>query len=210
MKYIITERQLNFLTETEDSEYEVSLKSKVAYHITPDIFLNQIQQVGLVPKSESKISQHPERIYLFMAPDMDKQMTNILWDVTKKETRDKIKDYYVLQVDLTQLPNHRFYNDPATSFSYVAIFTLDPIPSSAIKVIKKIPVSDLKQGPSADEIKKEREDNEKWLAQYEKDKSAQDAQRKADQEKWDEISKMLANADPKKLKMSWEDFSNMK
>lgn len=151
MKYIITERQLKFLTEAEESDYEVSPKSNVAYHITPDIFLNQIQQVGLVPKSESKLSYHPERIYLFMNPEMDKEMTNVLWNATKKETRDKINDYYVLQVDLTQIPNHRFYLDRDSSFSYVALFTLEPIPSSAIKVIKKIPVSDLKQDPSPEE-----------------------------------------------------------
>ena len=99
---------------------------------------------------------------------------------------------------------------PGKYLFFIFTFSISDRSLAATSWIKKIPVSDLKQGPSADEIKKEREDNEKWLAQYEKDKSAQDAQRKADQEKWDEISKMLANADPKKLKMSWEDFSNIK
>lgn len=123
---------------------QVFPKGKYAYHITPDIFLDKIKEYGLVPKSESKLSYHPERIYLFMNPNMDKEMTNVLWNATKKETRDKIKDYYVLQIDLNQIPNHIFYNDPASSFSYVAIFTVQSIQNTAIKVIKKIPISELK------------------------------------------------------------------
>ena len=123
---------------------QVFPKGKYAYHITPDIFLDKIKEYGLVPKSESKLSYHPERIYLFMNPNMDKEMTNFLWNATKKETRDKIKDYYVLQIDLNQIPNHIFYNDPASSFSYVAIFTVQSIQNTAIKVIKKIPISELK------------------------------------------------------------------
>ena len=148
----------------DESGSEVFPKGNVAYHITPDIFLNQIQQVGLIPKSESKLSSHPERIYLFMNLEMDKEMTNVLWNATKKETRDKINDYYVLQVDLTQLPNHRFYMDNESSFSYVAIFTLEPIPSSAIKVVKKIPSSDLKQDPSPEEQKVFDDEYEKTMS----------------------------------------------
>jgi hypothetical protein len=153
MKYIITERQLKLITESDDSEQEVFPKGTVAYHITPDIFLNQIQQVGLIPKSESKLSYHPERIYLFMNPEMDKEMTNVLWNATSKEKQDIIKDYYVLQIDLTQIPNHKFYMDRDSSFSYVAIFTSEPIPSSTIKVFKKISTSELKKDPSSEEQK---------------------------------------------------------
>jgi len=147
---------------------QVFPKGKYAYHITPDIFLDKIKQYGLAPKSESKLSYHPERIYLFMNPNMDKEMTNVLWNATKKETRDKIKDYYVLQIDLNQIPNHIFYNDPASSFSYVAIFTLQPIPNSAINVIKKIPVTELKQKPTPEEQEKMDAEYERMLASYSK------------------------------------------
>jgi hypothetical protein len=147
---------------------QVFPKGKYAYHITPDIFLDKIKQYGLAPKSESKLSYHPERIYLFMNPNMDKEMTNVLWNATKKETRDKIKDYYVLQIDLNQIPNHIFYNDPASSFSYVAIFTVQPIQNTTIKVIKKIPVTELKQKPTPEEQEKMDAEYERMLASYSK------------------------------------------
>lgn len=165
MKYIITERQLKLINESDESENEVFPKGNIAYHITPDIFLNDVEQVGLVPKSESKLSYHPDRIYLFMNPEMDKEMTNVLWNATSKEKQDIIKDYYVLQIDLTQIPNHKFYMDRDSSFSYVAIFTSEPIPSSAIKVIKKIPSSELKKDLSPEEQKQMDDDYEKVMAQ---------------------------------------------
>lgn len=151
-----------------ESDIETFPKKRYAYHTTPDIFLNQIIEVGLLPKSESKLSVHPERIYLFMSPDTDIQMSSVLWNATKKEVRDKIKDYYILQIDLSQLPNHKFFNDTDSMISLIAIFTLQAIPSSAIKVIKKIPVSELSVGPTPEEQKKIDDDYEMTMSQMRK------------------------------------------
>lgn len=199
MKYIITERQLkNLISESDESKSgdEVFPKGKESYHITPDIFLNKIQQVGLIPKSESKLSYHPERIYLFMNPEMDKQMTNILWDATSKEKKDRIKDYYVLKIDLTQIPNHKFYMDHDTMRSFVAIFTLQPIPSSAIQVIKKIPISELKPRTTPEETKREKEESLKWLSQH------QNTETNSSDSDWDDIMKKLEKLDNKDLNIS--------
>jgi len=158
------------LNESNESELdaEVSLKGKYAYHITPDIYLNEIKKTGLLLKSESKLSYHPERIYLYMNIDMHKQMTNALWNATRKEIRYKIKDYYVLQINLSQIPNHKFYSDSESNLSFVAIFTLQPIPNSAINVIKKIPVTELKQKPTPEEQEKMDAEYERMLASYSK------------------------------------------
>ena len=41
-----------------------------AYHLTPDINLDEIKRVGLKAKTENKLENHPERIYLFLNPDI--------------------------------------------------------------------------------------------------------------------------------------------
>jgi len=37
---------------------------KVLYHVSDSIYNNKIKKIGLIPKSKSKLSNHPDRIYL--------------------------------------------------------------------------------------------------------------------------------------------------
>ena len=124
---------------------EINPNKDKAYHVTPDIFLNKIKETGLTPKTESKLSDHPERIYLFLNQDKDipKQMVRALWNSLSNDKKQNIKNYYVLEIDLTQIPNHKFYEDPQASLTYMAVFTLQPIPKSAIKVVGKIDTSNI-------------------------------------------------------------------
>jgi len=73
-----------------------------------------------------------------------------------------------LQINLSQIPNHKFYSDSESNLSFVAIFTLQPIPNSAINVIKKIPVTELKQKPTPEEQEKMDAEYERMLASYSK------------------------------------------
>lgn len=206
MKYILSEIQLKkLISESGESEegQEVFPNVKVAYHVTPDIFLNQIREVGLVPKSESKLESHPERVYLYMLPDKDKELANALWDATKKEIKDKIKDYYVLKIDLEKIPNHKFYGDPESFFGFIGMYTLEPIPSSAIKVVKKLPTSEFTPGPTPEQIRKEREDSQIWLAQYQNKKP------ESSESPWEELLKKMEKFNPKDLTVSVDDLKKM-
>jgi len=149
---------------------EIKPNQTTAYHVTPNVFLDKILEKGLTPKTESKLSDHPERIYLFLDDQMStfKSMSRALFNTLSDDKKKLINDYVVLEIDLTQIPNHKFYVDPQASATYRAIFTREPIPASAIKVIDKIPTSDLKPILSPEEdkeiddlFKKRREDIKK-------------------------------------------------
>ena len=124
---------------------EVNTTQTKAFHVTPDIFIDRIKKTGLTLKSESKLSNHPDRIYLFLNQDksVPKNMVWTIWNSLSKERQKNIKDYYVLEIDLTKLPNHKFYHDPQSMITYEAIYTNQPIPRSSIKVIDKISTSDI-------------------------------------------------------------------
>jgi hypothetical protein len=110
--------------------------------VTPDVYIDLIKKEGLTPRTESKLSEHPERIYFYLNPESSfKYLASSLWSASKY--KDQVKKYYVLEVDLTQLPDHHFYADPHSMISYVAVYTKQSIPPSAIKVIQTIPVEDL-------------------------------------------------------------------
>ncbi len=134
---------------TESEERESFISKSFAYHVTPDIYIESIKMEGLTPKSESKVENHPERIYLYLNPESSyKTLTSDLWHSSKH--KDKIKNYYVLEIDLTKIPEHKFYSDPQSLFGYVGIYTTQPIPPIVIKVVETIPVKDL---PSSDILK---------------------------------------------------------
>ena len=127
----------NFLFPKDDIEIFPS-KSK-AYHLTPDIYLDSIQKEGLTPRTESKLTPHPERIYLYLNPSSSlKTLARDLWHASSY--KDRVKKYHILEIDLTQLSDHKFYADPHSSVSYIAIYTNQSIPPSAIKVLGIIPV----------------------------------------------------------------------
>ena len=126
----------------QEEEQEVFPSKGKAYHVTPDVYINLIKKEGLTPRTESKLSEHPERIYFYLNPESSfKYLASSLWSLSKY--KDQVKKYYVLEVDLTQLPDHHFYSDTQSMPSYVAVYTKQAIPPSAIKVIQTIPVEDL-------------------------------------------------------------------
>ena len=150
-----------------DFAKEVGIPKTKAFHVTPDIFMDKIKVTGLTAKSESKLSNHPERIYMFLSQDKNapKDMVQTIWNSLSKERQKEIKDYYVLEIDLTKLPNQKLYHDPQTMITFEAIYTNQPIPKSAIKVIDKISTSNIKTNDnvvmSKDEEKRSREEKRK-------------------------------------------------
>lgn len=115
-----------------------------AYHLTPDIHIEEIKRVGLKAKTENKLENHPERIYLFLNPESkpSKYLGTQIWNSSRD--KERIKNYYLLEIDLTKLPGHKYFSDPASGLaSWIGIYTEQSIPPSAIKVKEKIPVGSL-------------------------------------------------------------------
>ena len=90
-------------------DQEVILKSKYAYHITPDIKWPKIKTIGLTPKTQGKLANHPGRVYLVANADRD-QLEELAYALGETSlNKDKINEMYLLQIDLSQLKDHKFF-----------------------------------------------------------------------------------------------------
>lgn len=136
IKNVIETNNVRILYEAK-YDVQAKLDDKYLYHVFPDILYFKIQQKGLTPKSKSKISNHPDRIYLLNPTSNDEmeEISYILWDALPDgKLKDSISDYYILQIDTSKLPNHKFFNDPNFYMGNGAVWTYQNIPPSVIKV----------------------------------------------------------------------------
>lgn len=123
-------------------DQEVVPTSNYAYHLTPDLKWSKIKALGLTPKTQGKLGDHPGRIYLLANIDNLEDYGGDINDVAftllnSYVNKDKVKEMYLLKIDLGQLKNHKFFNDP-NFFIGEAIWTYQNIPPSAISIDKKI------------------------------------------------------------------------
>ena len=189
-------KHLKLYEAFQEDEQEVFPSKGKAYHVTPDVYINQIQKEGLTPRTESKLTEHPERIYFYLNPESSfKYLASSLWSASKY--KDQVKKYYVLEVDLTQLPDHHFYADPHSMISYIAVYTKQSIPPSAIKVIQTIPVEDLpdiSDSPDYEPVLKP-QDPQEWDSFG---------------SKWDRIRKMMDELPPDEGMIDLKDIEDLK
>lgn len=122
-----------------DNQIDRTKLGNIIYHATPDILLKKIQLLGLTPKTKSKISHHPERIYFLKTLKEAEDICITLWNNIPNKTQDLIEYYYVLQIDIMKLRNDiKFYNDPNFYMGDGAIWCFQNIPPNAIKIKEKI------------------------------------------------------------------------
>ena len=191
---------------------EIFPKEDKAYHLTPDINIDEIKRVGLKAKTENKLENHPERIYLFLNPESEssKYLAAQLWNQSRQKGR--IQNYYLLEIDLNQLPGHKYFSDPSSGISsFVGIYTEQSIPPSAIKVKEKIPVgslpkiSDEDREDLKDEIYRKTgfwpEKKKEKMEWYTKEKTPEEIKK---EKEWDEMMAKIPDdakisIDPKRL-----------
>lgn len=190
-KDYIGEEDVEIEFEANQSK-EIDIKQTKAFHVTPDIFIDQIKQSGLTLKSESKLSDHPSRIYVFLNPDkgVAKDMVSTLWNSLTFDRRRTIKKYYVLEIDLTKIPNHEFYIDPQTMISFEAMYTDQPIPATAIKVIDEINTNDLKIHDT--QVKMSKDDEKRRRSEKRKEEEERIEKQKKDDSIRDRMNKIMS------------------
>jgi hypothetical protein len=117
--------------EAKFDEEVVENTPSILYHITPTQNINKILSIGLVPKSRSKASYHPDRVYL------SKDLKNIENLGEKFYQKTGIKDWTILKIDTDVIPGDylKLYTDPNYKYGY---YTLNNIPPHAIEKIKNI------------------------------------------------------------------------
>jgi len=100
------------------------------YHLTPKQNWDKISKIGLVPKSRSKASYHPERVYLGKDMKSLKFLSNLFYQKTG------IKEYTLIKIDTELIPQYfTLYSDPNFQNGY---YTLNNIPPTALTKIKDI------------------------------------------------------------------------
>lgn len=101
------------------------------YHVTPLRNWEKIQSIGLVTKSRSKRSYHPERVYLGKDEDSTIKLASKFYQTTG------LNKWVLLKIDTNLIPGgyFRLYYDPNFKYGY---YTLNNIPPQAIEKIKDI------------------------------------------------------------------------
>jgi hypothetical protein len=101
------------------------------YHIAPLKNWEKIHSIGLVPKSRSKRSYHPERVYLGKDEKHTIDLASKFYQVTGT------KEWVLLKIDISMVPGDylRLYYDPNFKHGY---YTLNNIPPQAVEKIQTI------------------------------------------------------------------------
>ena len=120
-------------------DVEVSIKHKL-YHTTRQEVLHKIMKNGLTPREKSKLSTHPERVYLALTySDAYDLVVQLKTDYVRKyperyKTSDDVK-MCILEIDPINVKYLKLFSDP--NFKDNAVYTLMNIPKEAIKIIKE-------------------------------------------------------------------------
>ena len=134
LKLIQTERLDAIAIEPKyDSDTTSDTTSRgYLYHVSPAKYDERILKIGLIPKSKSKLANHPERIYL------TKTEKDAEFLADKFTTFDGYGIYTIYKIDIHKLiqqnKNIKFYKDPA--FPERGIYVTVNIPPSCIQVVK--------------------------------------------------------------------------
>jgi hypothetical protein len=109
-----------------DSKYPTI---RFLYHVTPSINLPKIMKNGLSPKTKSKKSYHPERVYF------TKKIEDAINIIPKFKEFER-GEYSVLKIDTKKI-GHRIalYNDPNFNNGY---YTYDVISPNSITIQNKV------------------------------------------------------------------------
>lgn len=147
-----TTKVANFIDKHEitviyEAKYdqEAIITSRYAYHLTPDIKWSKIKALGLTPKTQGKLGDHPGRVYLLSnvenLEDFGGDINDVAFTLLNSYVnKDKVQEMYLLKIDLAQLKNHKFFDDP-NFFMGEAVWTYQNIPPSAISIDRKINVT---------------------------------------------------------------------
>lgn len=127
-----------------EPKYDIQvIPSPHYYHLIPDIIWDNVKLSGLTPKTKSKISIHPERVYLVREYNEKafEKLAKALYNNIDGSTKEYIEKYYVLKINIEELVKSgrdKFYKDPNYS---LGVWTYKNIPPIYIKKIAEIVVN---------------------------------------------------------------------
>lgn len=154
-KYNIKQVELIFEGDYEDREYTNIIDiPEILYHLTPNRNKNSILKIGLAPKGGSRLSYHPERIYLM---DNLKNYQNLIEEFRYEDFKyhkekyknkkhiesidDMNSDFYkymLLEIDTTiNNLNEKLILNTDPNYNLYGYFTTNNIPKENIKILEE-------------------------------------------------------------------------
>ena len=115
----------------QDRDLNKNSTPEILYHATHSRFIEKIKKIGLVPKSQSKNSTHPDRIYLTEDKEIAKNLAQNFANMEYKNDHN----YVLLEIDMTKLPNVKLHRDPHIQNCF---FVNENIPPLAINFERAI------------------------------------------------------------------------
>jgi hypothetical protein len=116
-----------------EAKFDIKIDNipNILYHLSPKQNWEKISKIGLVPKSRSKASYHPERVYL------GKTEKDIISLAPLFHQKTGNKEYVVLKINTELIPGDylQLYKDPNFKNGY---YTLNNIPFNVIEKVKEI------------------------------------------------------------------------
>lgn len=132
-KFIKCMNQPNVIIKYEaNKDTTIIPVNRFLYHITPDYAWKRIKLNGLTPRTSSKLSNHPERIYLFDGkPENYDSIASYL--IAHNVHKNDVRNSYMMEIDTNKIPNIKYFKDPNFPLTN-AIWTYQNIPPIAIKI----------------------------------------------------------------------------
>lgn len=126
---------LSFDPMFQDDIYNIVMECRRIYHWTPLYALETILKNGLVPRSENKLGNHPERVYFFSDNIPDRDLIDFGRAICRKNKDPRNdKRYALLYVETKDLKKVPFSYDPHAD---QAFFTTEKIDPSILHIEKK-------------------------------------------------------------------------
>lgn len=136
MNYQVLQFEPTCQMQNDETE-AIKSKYNTLFHWTPTYFEDNIKRDDLIPNHKNKVFNYPNRTYLMEGDSSMQSMMQLgfLLCVNNADAKNN-GNYSLLSIDIKGLDDSiRFYYDPN---SEIGIYTESPIPSSKIKVVKRV------------------------------------------------------------------------
>lgn len=102
--------------------------SSVLFHVTKKEKIGKIIKNGIVPKSYSKLTHHPDRVHVTSSIIDAKNFINMI--------KEKDEIYIILGIKTDLVPNIKIYDDP--NYKLRGYYILNNVPPNALFFVKEI------------------------------------------------------------------------
>lgn len=133
----LTYKAMRFEPLYQSDVRQEKIGDNILYHITPFSNIEAIKKNGLIPSSNNKYFNYPNRVYFLLSNNSIREIREIAKGFRNSSGTED--DYGLIVIDLNKVPtNVSFHDDPNLEN---AVYTYDKIPANAIVNIIELHVN---------------------------------------------------------------------